>query len=458
MMKALVVVGDTLLDRDVHGEVHRLCPDAPVPVVAAGSERTRPGGAGLAATLARQAGDRPVVLVTALGDGAAGREVAALLGQAGVTVVDLGLDGRTPEKLRIRAAGRSLLRLDRDDGPAAPRPPADDAMAEVLAGAGAVLVADYGRGVAGLPAVRAALGARLADLAVVWDPHPRGAEPLAGCRLVTPSAAEAGLAPSASLAEVVHRAAELVHRWEAAGVAVTLGRRGAVLLDRAGTPLVAPPPGPVAEGGDACGAGDCFAASAALALAEGALPSEALQRAVVAAGRFVAAGGAAAVTVGPGTPGRPDRRGVAGRQDRSGAGGGTLVATGGCFDLLHAGHVSTLQAARALGDRLVVLLNSDRSVRRLKGPDRPLQPQADREALLRSLACVDDVIVFDEDTPLAALERLRPDVFVKGGDYTVADLPEATALAAWGGQAVVVPYLPGRSTTRIVLEASRHAR
>ncbi len=138
--------------------------------------------------------------------------------------------------------------------------------------------------------------------------------------------------------------------------------------------------------------------------------------------------------------------------------GGTVVATGGCFDLVHAGHVAMLDDARRLGDCLVVLLNSDDSVRRLKGPGRPLQSQDDRAAVLRSLGSVDDVIVFEEDTPVAALEALRPDVFVKGGDYTVADLPEAAALRRWGGNAVVVPYLPGRSTTRLVKGASRHAR
>jgi rfaE bifunctional protein nucleotidyltransferase chain/domain len=132
------------------------------------------------------------------------------------------------------------------------------------------------------------------------------------------------------------------------------------------------------------------------------------------------------------------------------AAGGTVVATGGCFDLLHAGHVAVLQQARALGDCLVVLLNSDASVRRLKGPTRPLQPQDDRATLLRALGSVDAVVVFDEDTPVAALERLRPDVWAKGGDYALADLPEAPVLAQWGGQAVVLPYLDGRSTTALV--------
>jgi rfaE bifunctional protein nucleotidyltransferase chain/domain len=137
--------------------------------------------------------------------------------------------------------------------------------------------------------------------------------------------------------------------------------------------------------------------------------------------------------------------------------GGTVVATGGCFDLLHPGHVRTLQAARGLGDCLVVCLNSDASMRALKGPGRPVVNQEDRAAVLLALGCVDAVVIFDEETPIAALERLRPDLWVKGGDYAQREVPEAATLAAWGGRAVVLPYLEGRSTTRLIKEAALHA-
>jgi D-beta-D-heptose 7-phosphate kinase / D-beta-D-heptose 1-phosphate adenosyltransferase len=130
--------------------------------------------------------------------------------------------------------------------------------------------------------------------------------------------------------------------------------------------------------------------------------------------------------------------------------GGTVVATGGCFDLLHAGHVGALEAARALGDCLIVCLNSDASVRRLKGADRPLVPEHDRAAVLAALRCVDAVVVFDQDDPCAVLRELRPHVWAKGGDYAVSELPEAATLAEWGGRAVVVPYVAGRSTTRLI--------
>jgi D-beta-D-heptose 7-phosphate kinase/D-beta-D-heptose 1-phosphate adenosyltransferase len=453
----LVVVGDALLDRDLEGTVERLSPDAPVPVVDAPVARSRPGGAGLAALLAARDG-RDVVLVTALAGDAPGCELRALLERAGVAVVDLGLAGATPEKVRVRAAGRSLLRLDHG-GPAGSVGPLTDEAARALAGAAGVLVADYGRGVATEPRVRAALAQR-GRAPVVWDPHPRGGAPVPGVTLATPNAGEAagfapGVAEGSDVAAVATRARALVARWEAGAVAVTLGRRGALLSGATGAPLLVPAPAvPLA---DPCGAGDRFASAAAGALADGAVPSEAVEVAVARASAFVAAGGAAAVGGDESTPEAAPLDGV-GLVAKVRAEGGTVVATGGCFDLLHAGHVAMLQAARALGDCLVVCLNGDDSVRRLKGPDRPLQTAVDRAAVLRALDCVDAVVVFDEDTPVQALERLRPSIFAKGADYAGADLPEARALAQWGGQVVAVPYLQGRSTTRLLEEAVRRGR
>lgn len=156
------------------------------------------------------------------------------------------------------------------------------------------------------------------------------------------------------------------------------------------------------------------------------------------------------------TPAAEDRVGVAAAAAvvaRVRAAGGTVVATGGCFDLLHAGHLATLQAARQLGDCLVVCLNSDASVTGLKGPQRPVTGQVDRARLLAALSCVDAVVIFEESTPAAALSWLRPDIWVKGGDYATGGaeaLPEAEILRRWGGHSVVVPYLDGRSTTGLI--------
>jgi rfaE bifunctional protein nucleotidyltransferase chain/domain/rfaE bifunctional protein kinase chain/domain len=430
----LVVVGDALLDRDLEGRAERLAPDAPVPVVDAIAPRERPGGAGLAARLAAADG-HDVTLVCALGRDAAGARVRESLARDGVAVCDLGLDGATPEKVRVRAGGRALVRLDYGGEGRGCGPLTADARA-AIACADAVLVSDYGRGVAAAGDVRASLAALPATVPVVWDPHPRGPDPVPGVLLVTPNAGEAGAGDTLAGAERAAR--ELAERWRAVHVCVTLGARGALLAGGDGPPLAIPAR---PAGGDPCGAGDAFAAAAAGALARGALAPDAVRHAVAAASAFVAG-----VEAAP-RHGTDDPLALAARVRDA---GGTVVATGGCFDLLHAGHVRMLEAARALGDCLIVCLNSDDSVRRLKGPDRPLVGEDDRAAVLAGLACVDAVAVFGEDDPRTLLRVLRPHVWAKGGDYAVGDLPEAATLEAWDGQAVIVPYMAGHSTTRLI--------
>jgi D-beta-D-heptose 7-phosphate kinase / D-beta-D-heptose 1-phosphate adenosyltransferase len=462
--RPLVVIGDVLLDRDVTGSVERLSPDAPVPVVDEAEVRSRPGGAGLAAVLAaRDAG--PVTLVTALADDEPADELRAMLEAHGVDVAAVRLEGSTPEKVRITTAGRPLLRLDRGGaGGQVSDPPA--AVRAAIGWAEAVLVADYGRGVAAHPRVREAIGALDADVPVVWDPHPRGLAPTPGVTLATPNLAEATALvpdpPGDALPAVAARARALAERWGADAVSVTCGARGAVLSGPAGAPVAVP--AEAVTGGDPCGAGDRFASRAATALADGHGVEAAVMEAVRAASRFVAAGGAAALgdpgalaaaaPEGPGAGPSGEALAVAAGVR---AAGGTVVATGGCFDLLHPGHVATLEAARALGDCLIVCVNSDASVRRLKGPGRPVVGEADRAAVLRALRCVDGVLVFEEDTPMQALERLRPDVWAKGGDYAGRDLPESSVLERWGGQAVILPFVDGKSSTRLIEEASLRA-
>jgi rfaE bifunctional protein nucleotidyltransferase chain/domain/rfaE bifunctional protein kinase chain/domain len=466
--RRLVVLGDALLDRDLDGQVERLCPDAPVPVVDEPVTRSRPGGAGLAALLASKlaapdGGD--VTLITALAADEAGEQLAGLLTGSGVEVVPLPLDGATPQKIRVRAGGRCLLRMDHA---CAPRRIGDwpSLAACRIAEASAVLVADYGRGMARLRGAREALAAAAARVPIVWDPHPRGPEPVPGLRLVTPNAAEAdrfsGVARAQAHAEdgagqslrAAAAAARLLQqRWRASGVSITLGARGALLWSADGTPLMAPSSTPAPPTVDACGAGDCYAAAAAFALAEGALLSEAVIAAVAAASSFVGRGGVSALDVGiePAAPVQgPSRTDAVTLIQRIRSRGGVVVATGGCFDLLHAGHVQMLAAARALGDCLIVCLNSDASVARLKGGSRPVVPAVDRAAVLLALEHVDAVVVFDESTPEAILDRLRPDIWAKGADYAAGSLPEAPLVESWGGQAVVLPYLAGRSTTSLI--------
>ncbi|MBT2365549.1 D-glycero-beta-D-manno-heptose 1-phosphate adenylyltransferase [Streptomyces sp. ISL-10] len=456
--RPLVVVGDVVLDEDIDGVATRLSPDAPAPVVDVTADRQRPGGAGLAAALAARGG-RDVTLVTALGDDPASDVVRSALRER-VRLVELPLDGSLPVKTRVLASGRPLVRIDRGGGtPGAP----DAAVREVLEQAHAVLVADYGRHtVRALRTELAAAAARRVPL--VWDPHPRGEAPVPGARIVTPNAAETralgGDGAGDSLRAHAKRGSDLADRWRAAAVAVTLGERGVMLtLPGGGTPMLVP--APYRADGDPCGAGDCFAATTAAALADGALPEEAVQRAVAESAAFVAAGGAGNPalwrTPPPARPARTRETDPFSLAREVRARGGTVVATGGCFDLLHAGHVGLLESARRIGDCLIVCVNSDASLARRKGPGRPLNHLADRVRVLAALGSVDAVAVFDEDTPAALLSTLRPDVWVKGGDYAVEDLPEAEVLRAWGGQAVVLPYLDGRSTTLLARRAAEAA-
>jgi rfaE bifunctional protein nucleotidyltransferase chain/domain/rfaE bifunctional protein kinase chain/domain len=457
MSGPLVVVGDALLDVDLVGTASRLTPDAPVPVVEDVARRERPGGAALAAVIAAASSGREVVLVAPFDSDEDADRLRALL-DGRVRLVEIPASGGTAVKQRVRVGDHSVVRIDSGD-PVAVLGPLPAAAASVIRSAGAVLVADYGRGSSAAPDVRAALAA--AGGPVVWDPHPRGAAPVPNSRLVTPNGAEAarvaGAAgcdvPGDGLAAVGARAEALIRHWGVGAVAITLGARGALLSYGEGAPMVVP--AVQVTGGDPCGAGDSFAAAAALALADGAVTGEAVAAAVAAASAFVARGGATAWDA----PERPEPNVVADASvhdlmARVRAAGGTVVATGGCFDLLHPGHVATLRAARNLGDCLVVCINSDDSVRRLKGPSRPLVTAEDRARVLEALEFVDAVVVFDEDTPAEVLDRLRPDVWAKGGDYAGADLPEAAVLRRWGGQAVVLPYLDGHSTTALV-ERSR---
>jgi rfaE bifunctional protein nucleotidyltransferase chain/domain len=417
-----------------------------------------------------------VILITALGQDRLGAQLRDLLCPH-VQLISLPLDGGTPCKIRVQASGHPVVRLDAGDGRARPgqvSPQAEGALRQ----AGAVLVADYGRGLTAHPALTDMLSRMTSATPVVWDPHPAGGRPLPGSRLVTPSQGEArrfaaalgggryGAAGSGSALTGASRdAAALSHAWGSA-VAVTMGEDGALLHTGQAIPFLAPAEA-IRGPHDPCGAGDCFAAAAAQVLRSGGLLTEAVTEAVHRATNFVRRGGASAApgaTV-PGDTFQDRAVPPLGPPDALGdtdawrmvaevrAHGGRIVATGGCFDLLHAGHVGLLREARKLGDCLVVCLNSDSSVRALKGPGRPLVRAEDRAQILTALDCVDAVVVFGEPTPVAVLDRLRPDVWVKGGDYASDELTEAPVVRRHGGEVVLLPYLTRHSTTALVAAA-----
>ncbi|WP_375386946.1 PfkB family carbohydrate kinase [uncultured Amnibacterium sp.] len=448
----VTVVGDLLLDVDVEGDVERIAPYAPVPVVEVASETKRAGGAGLVATLLARDGHR-VTLVTARAEDARAAELPPLLD--GIALVAGRSPSPTVVKTRLRSREQPIVRID--EGSGTPEPPVvTPEMLTAVAEAELVVVADYGRRLLEDPALRAAVAEAAQRVPVVWDPHAKGAQPVPGV-IVTPNLGEARVFSGVEGSGVPfadEAALHLLRSWGVAAVVVTMGGRGALLRTSAtGLPLVAA--APLVRDADVNGAGDRFASALATALGRGDATGAALQHAVDTTARYLEDGGVAALEAAPATqlPG-PDHDALA-VVERVRAAGGTVVATGGVFDLIHAGHARTLSAARALGDCLIVLLNSDDSVRRLKGPERPLMTAADRVDLLSALGVVDGVVVFGEDTPVDAIRRVRPDIWVKGGDYAAEDLPEAAVITEWGGRAVTVPFFPGRSTTRLAAAIAR---
>lgn len=459
----IAVVGDTILDRDVEGRSQRRCPDGDGPVVDVSATRESVGGAGLAALLAVEYGAQ-VTLITALGSDDSGRRLTELLGQSPLRVVPMPLRGGTSTKTRIRESGVTIARLDTGDGRCEQEAPA----APDLGGFDAVLVSDYGRGAAQSGWIRRWLGSVAAQhVPIVWDPHPRGGCPVAGTTLMTPNAAEAA---KSGIAEGLARNVAPTE-WGCDAIAVTQGSGGAMLHIGGGAPQSFPvPPSGDSADLDPCGAGDAFAAAATVALADGADASAAVEAAVAAASRMVIGGTRVALSLvtedvaavtnswAADSGGGADAGAVdAGRTQstRSRIPGRRLVATGGCFDLLHPGHISLLRRARALGDELIVCINSDSSIRRAKGAGRPIVCAADRAQMLRALDCVDEVVVFGEDTPQRVISEIRPDIWVKGSDYSSDGIPEAATVRAYGGEVTILATIPGYSTTGMIATARR---
>jgi rfaE bifunctional protein nucleotidyltransferase chain/domain len=420
-----------------------------------------------------------VTLVAPLASDAAGRRLAAML-SSDLTLVPLPHKGPTRHKTRVLAGGHVVVRLD-EGGPGEPVNPPLDVIRDALRGADVILVSDYGAGTTRHSGIRELLADAAASVPTVWDPHPRGGEPVPGV-IATPNLAEARAAASRGgldgSGDVGSLPGALSGHWRARAVCVTVGADGAHLAVPPGEPERLPTPWPAS--GDACGAGDRFVSAVVRAIVQGATIRNAAAAAVAEATAWVAAGGVSAQVERP-VPPRSDGLSASGSMpvgwspDRSyslgetegaadavaavRARGGTVVATGGCFDIVHAGHVACLEAARQMGDALVVLINSDASVSRLKGPRRPVMSAAERARILLALRCVDAVEVFDEDDPRTALDLLRPDIWVKGGDYAGTPIPEAELVEGWGGRVVFVPYLDGHSTTSILRRSTgRRAR
>jgi D-beta-D-heptose 7-phosphate kinase/D-beta-D-heptose 1-phosphate adenosyltransferase len=458
----VLVVGDVMLDCYVHGSTSRISPEAPVPVVRVEHEEARLGGAGNVAVNIAVLGAGSG-LIGLVGNDATADRVDAMLGGHGVDCRLQRVEGcRTITKQRILSRHQQLIRIDFEDS--FPHWNVDALQHDfeaLVAGADAVVLSDYGKGTlrnsAQLIATARALGRP-----VVVDPKGKDFERYRGATVITPNVAEfeAVVGHCEDEAQMVERGEALRDALGLEALLITRSERGMTLLARGRAPLHLPTR--AQEVFDVTGAGDTVVAMLATALGAGVPLAEAVALSNFAAGVVVAKVGTATVTLAELEQamrsvdavacqrGIHDEAGMLQQMEWARGRGERVVMTNGCFDILHPGHIDYLEKARALGDRLVVAVNDDASVRRLKGALRPVNPLATRMRMLSALASVDWVIAFAEDTPERVICRLLPDLLVKGGDYTEQQIAGGDCVKAAGGAVRVLDFLPGHSTTQLI--------
>jgi D-beta-D-heptose 7-phosphate kinase/D-beta-D-heptose 1-phosphate adenosyltransferase len=462
----VLVVGDLMLDKYVWGEVERISPEAPVPVLRTGRRSEQPGGAANVAMNLVGLGARVTVMGFGGGDDNQ-RALEGLLRDAGVHCSIVACPGSpTTSKLRVLAGHQQLLRMDCEATPGYSFAATEELVKLVTAElpeAAVVVLSDYAKGVLSERVCGTIIArARAAHIPVVVDPKGLDFTRYRGATVICPNAKELAAVTGESASDLTRLLGAGQNMTATLGLEcmlVTLGEKGIAILrpdSRVHVPAAA------RQVYDVSGAGDTVVAVIATALASGVEIEGAARLANVAAGIVIGKVGTVPIQRGellgalakemqPGSnekvmsmevlSGR-----VAGWRSR----GLQVVVTNGCFDLLHIGHIALLEQARRAGDRLIVAVNSDSSVRRLKGPDRPLVREQDRARILAALAAVDAVVVFDESTPLRLIEAIRPDVLVKGGDYCEDEVVGAAGVRGWGGRVELVPLVVGCSTTSLI--------
>ncbi len=466
----VVVVGDVMLDCYQYGHIERISPEAPVPVLRHDRRATVIGGAGNVAVNLASLGAAPV-LIGRIGADEAGAEVLAICEATGIDprlVTDAAVP--TIRKTRFVSGGQQVLRLDEEDVVACDAAARADLLARFEAAmdtASMVVLSDYAKGLLTSDVIETLAGlARTRAIPVIVDPKGRDFSRYRGADTVTPNRSELSLAAGEALVGDDAIVAAARAQLAAHGLGAMLVTRSEEGLSWVTADTALHVPAEAREVFDVSGAGDTVVAAFALARARGLSPVEAAQLANTAAGIVVGKRGTASVTQAelreslrrrgaiPGRLREPVSLEEAAAAVKAWRQEGLRVGfTNGCFDILHFGHASILERTAALCDRLVVGLNSDASVVRLKGPARPVNPAGDRAGLLLSLRSVDAVVVFEADTPLALIETLLPDVLVKGADYAGSDVVGADVVRAHGGEVVLLDLEPGRSTTAILSRA-----
>ena len=460
--RRILVIGDVMLDRFIDGSVSRISPEAPVPVLEKSRETQMPGGAANVAGNLASLGCN-VRLVSVTGDDAQGRSVAALLGANMAIDFHQVIDRNRPTttKTRFRADGQQVLRFDEettDAVDAATGKQLLDTFVAALDEADLVILSDYAKGAVPPSLIAEVIShARNAGKTVVVDPKLADFGAYAGASLLTPNLAElrrTGIVAGDTLEQIAAGASRLAAAHDMEAILVTLSARGMLLAGADGSWHHAP--AQAREVFDVSGAGDTVIAMMAAALAGGIDRAAAMSLANIAASVVVAKSGTAIATpgeiidqAGASTPPLDWPHWAATCQTWRET-GQSIGFANGCFDLLHPGHMFLLQEAAAQCDRLIVGLNSDASVRRLKGDGRPAQPAERRAAAMIQLPFIDGVAIFDEDTPLELITALQPDFIFKGGDYLPEDVVGADIVKARGGEVRIVPTLGSHSSTSLI--------
>lgn len=455
----VVVAGDVMLDQYLFGATGRISPEAPVPIVHVQQTDDRPGGAANVAVNLAALGVA-TRLIGVIGRDAAGDSLESILEGRGIRCALNRVDDRpTITKTRVQSRGQQLIRLDQENVAAMPGDAMLASLKRVVKGAGAVVLSDYGKGA--LTDVAAMIGCcRDAGVPVLVDPKGTDFTRYRGATLLTPNQSEfeAVAGQSATDQELVERGRQMIEDLELDALLVTRSEKGMLLIESGAEPLFLSTQ--AREVFDVTGAGDTVIATLAGVLASGQSLATAAALANIAAGLVVRKIGVATVTPteirvalhqrgqgGRGLVGLDELIAMVadarGRKER-------IVMTNGCFDILHAGHVAYLEEAKSLGDRLIVAVNDDESVRRLKGESRPINKLEDRMLVLSGLAAVDWVAPFSEDTPAALIDAILPDVLVKGGDYHPDEIVGGKKVLENGGEVRVLSFRDGHSTTRII--------
>ena len=455
----VLVVGDVMLDRYWHGPTQRISPEAPVPVVKVEHIEDRPGGAGNVALNLAALG-APAWLVGVTGDDDAAESLRRPLEAAGVYCAFQQCPGQpTITKLRVMSRHQQLIRVDFEERFHTDGEALAAQVEQLLDRVKVMVLSDYAKG-ALVNHQRLIELARARGVSVLADPKGTDFSLYRGATLITPNLAELEAVAGRCSTEqaLVEKGQALMTDLELEALLVTRSEHGMTLLRRDSAPLHLP--ARAREVFDVTGAGDTVISTLAASLAAGADYPQAVALANLAAGIVVGKLGTASVSA-PELRRAVQReqgseRGVLGVDQLAGAiadaraHGERIVFTNGCFDILHAGHVGYLEQARQLGDRLIVAVNSDASVRRLKGEGRPINPVERRMRVLADLEAVDWVVCFEEDTPEALLERLKPDVLVKGGDYRKEQVVGWQIVESYGGEVRSLDFLDNCSTTAIV--------